>query len=441
MSDIVEITTPGEWLELLFARCLTGYLSLFSVEKTTGFRHVDWAPAADPGMLADAADSRAASCDVWYGVATRAERLGGGKRGGGSACALLPALFADLDVAGPNHKINDRLPKTLEEAMALLFRFPIRPSALVYTGGGIQPYWFLKDPLPAHEAKVALTRWEHKWKTLAAEKQLHIDSVFSLEHVFRVPGTWNRKHEPVAIYAKAYPERIYDFAELDVHLTDPPKKTPPKSDPTSNGHHAGGDRPGDAFNAAHTGGEVLAARGFTLARQDHDDDEHWSWPHAESATSATVYAEDGHTTIWSETFVSQYPKAEVRRPYDPFGLLTVCFFDGDHGRAGMALVDQGYGRRHIPDLSWLRPGDSNGSGDQAADDPATPADEWPAPVPLTGPEVGPPFDVNWLPRVVRDHVVALARETQTPPGMAARDGTGTHWHPRCAMGCTQEAGR
>jgi len=194
-DDVIDIVTPGEWFDLVFGRCTAGWISLFSIEKNTGQRHVDWAPVTERAILADAAESRAATCDVWYGVATRAERLDDGKRGGSADCLELPGLFADLDVAGPNHKCNDALPKTIGEAKELLADFPVAPTAIVYSGGGIQPYWLFDEPVPAEEARRVLVRWAYTWGQLAAKRDLHIDNVFDLARVLRVPGTWNRKCE------------------------------------------------------------------------------------------------------------------------------------------------------------------------------------------------------------------------------------------------------
>ncbi len=91
-----------------------------------------------------------------------------------------------------------------------------------------------------------------------------------------------------------------------------------------------------------------------VGRDDRGGDQHWRWPEAESDTSATVYGDDGHTTIWSETVRKKYPAVEVRRPYDPFGLYCVLFCGGDWSRATQELLDQGYGKRYVFDLGWLR---------------------------------------------------------------------------------------
>lgn len=52
------------------------------------------------------------------------------------------------------------------------------------------------------------------------------------------------------------------------------------------------------------------------------------------------------------------------------------------------------------------------------------APEWETPIPLDDP-VGPPFSVVSLPGVIRDHVAAVAEETQTPPDLAANVALGT----------------
>jgi len=166
----------------------------------------------------------------------------------------------------------------------------------------------------------------------------------------------------------------YDPSDLDDHLIDPPP--PPEPPAADRVPYIGPERPGDAFNAVRTGGELLQTIGCLMATRDRNGDEHWTRPGKDPrhGSSATVYADDGHTTIYSDTLTAQYPTLELRRPYDPFGLFTHLFHAGDWRASSDTLEQQGYGTkaRARDDLSWLGLGSQ---GDQTATTAPTPPPE------------------------------------------------------------------
>lgn len=338
-----EITL--RWLDELYRDVDDGWVSLFSVERdepTAGKRNVDWAPIGGLDVLAAIAIDRSLTCCVWFGVATRRENLGLA-RGGAADCVTLPALWVDIDVAGPNHADSTNLPTTIEDAWRLVRSFPEPATAVIATGGGLQAWWFLAEPAHIDAGTTTLlARWHATWDRLGGA--LHVDNVFDVARVMRLPGTSNRKHAAVDVeILECDYERRYGLDDLDRWLDDPP--APPEPSRARDVPYIGPERPGDAYSARHTGGQVLAELGFTLDHRDSNGDEQWTRPgkDARQGTSATVYAEDGHTTIWSDTCAARWPKLQVRRPYDPFGLLVVTRYDGDWHRAYEELLSQGYG--------------------------------------------------------------------------------------------------
>jgi len=102
-------------------------------------------------------------------------------------------------------------------------------------------------------------------------------------------------------------------------------------------------RPGDDFNAQHTGEEVLGWLGFTHAHTDHQGD-HWTRPGKDprQGASATVYP-DGGIAIWSSGVTDLYPQVELRKSYDPFGLWVATQFNGDFEACVRDLAASGYG--------------------------------------------------------------------------------------------------
>lgn len=351
-ATVEAVTTPADWLAHLYTDS-QGWLTLFSVDRATGEQHIDWAPADQTDQLAVMADKRAGTCCIWFGVATRTQRLEGWKRGGAADCLHIPGLWADLDIEGPNHKGSHQLPPTIQAAKQLLDDFPLRPSAVVKSGGGLQPWWLFREPLAVAEAAELLRSWGATWAELGRRRGWHVDNVFDVARIMRLPGTINRKNTPQLVTAKVDWSRRYNPEDFEPHLLDPP--APPDPGPARI-PYIGPERPGDAFNAVRNGGDILAAAGFTFARRSGDED-HWThpWKTPKEGTSATVYP-DGHTTLWSDTIVAHWPQAQLRRPYDPFGLYTVLFHDGDFSAAREALVAQGYGTRARADddFSWVK---------------------------------------------------------------------------------------
>lgn len=116
--------------------------------------------------------------NLYFGVATRVDATGGAL----SNCLALPALFVDLDF-----KISSEA-----ESRQRLASFPLMPSLVVATGGGLHCYWRLREPLDlrkdAGRARALLRRLAtHLGADLAAAEPARI---------LRIPGTYNFKYDP-----------------------------------------------------------------------------------------------------------------------------------------------------------------------------------------------------------------------------------------------------
>ena len=94
-------------------------------------------------------------------------------------CAELHALFIDLDFKD--------VPEA--EARVRLGAFPLHPTMVVASGGGLHAYWLLKEPLvlpdEADTAKTLLRRLAHFFGGDLASAEP--------ARVLRVPGSWNVK--------------------------------------------------------------------------------------------------------------------------------------------------------------------------------------------------------------------------------------------------------
>lgn len=404
--DITAIgVTPAQWLELLYGNAEPDqWLTVFAQDRANGTRHTMWRQVRHLAHLAEDAEWVADTSCVWFGVATRSHKIPG-KRGGGEDCVALPGLWVDIDIVGPNHARTD-LPATLDEAFDLIDTFPLPPTWVVETGGGLQPWWLFAEMIDVADMSDVLDAWAYTWTARAAARGWHLDNVFDLARIMRLPGTVNRKKggaSPVIAVPNA-PDARYGLDDLDQLLQTPPPAPVPVHRPT----YIGPSRPGDAFNAGVTCAKVLSAAGWTLSHTDRKTgNQQWTRPGKDTrdGTSATVYADDGHVTIWT----SSVPGLDERSAHDPFGLWTRLFHGGDFHKATKTALDMGYGTRYVDaDLltSWADVGPLNHVDDDEDDEPLVVLPDAPA------------FPLDALPAVMADVAREVSTATQTPIDLA-----------------------
>ena len=169
--------------------------------------------------------------DVYFAVGVQGQQpqSGRGKQAGVSA---LPCLWADIDVIGPNHAATN-LPPTLEDAWKIIEAIPFKPTIVVYSGGGIQPFWLFREPMETatDTARRAANRLSRGFQSLlagvAAGHGWSIDNTSDLCRLLRVPGTYNRKqaspvlvrHEVIDDGQRYNPSDFEDFVALEADPT------------------------------------------------------------------------------------------------------------------------------------------------------------------------------------------------------------------------------
>lgn len=147
-----------------------------------------------------------ADLNIYIGVATRRDASNGALRN----CSTLASLFVDLDFKNV----------TEAEARVRLASFPIPPSMIVASGGGLHVYWFLVDPIKLPEG-AALA----KALLCALADALGGDrTAAEPTRVLRVPDTLNHKAEYGAprgvVLEELHANRRYKIAEFE-DLIDP----------------------------------------------------------------------------------------------------------------------------------------------------------------------------------------------------------------------------
>ena len=120
-------------------------------------------------------------------------------RGYASTVTVMPGLWLDVDVASAAHeKLN--LPKTHEEAWAIIEKLPHSPSAKVTTGGGFHLYWLFREPwvIESEEERIKAASLVKGWQKyiigLSNEQGLAMDSTHDLPRILRPAGTINFKY-------------------------------------------------------------------------------------------------------------------------------------------------------------------------------------------------------------------------------------------------------
>jgi len=144
--------------------------------------------------------------DVWHGVNPLREGIPNWSNGTEADVTRLVALYCDLDLKS-DHKLKgfasiEDIDKVIDAVSAVL---GVRPSYVVMSGHGAQPYWPLD---PASAAEIAWPRAKALLKAfgdLVALKTedlfgdtVAVDSVYDLARRLRTPGTQNVKFDEVA---------------------------------------------------------------------------------------------------------------------------------------------------------------------------------------------------------------------------------------------------
>jgi hypothetical protein len=170
-----------EFLTVLFAD-LSGCIELRPIPDPAHIR--TFVPLDDGGFDPDAVVRYTDACNyrqlaAYYGVAVR---KAGATSGRSEDCTLIPALFVDADF---KHKGEDA-------TWARLAEFPLPPSIVVATGGGVHCFWLLDRPLPL-TATTAQTTRDLMRRLAAAVADVVDESVSEPARVLRLPGSFNYK--------------------------------------------------------------------------------------------------------------------------------------------------------------------------------------------------------------------------------------------------------
>jgi putative DNA primase/helicase len=233
------------FFQLLYNENVPGHLVLWTRQD----KKPHWLLANNLEAASRLAEHLSSTCDVYFGVALQDKEAAFAKwrkdnpyaprepttRGCSETAVALPGLWADVDVRGPAHKAIN-LPPSKAAARALIAEFPFPPPLVIDSGHGLQAWWLFRelwifDSEEERQHAQALAR--RFLATLQAIAQGHgwqIDPTADLARVLRVPGTFNRKLNPLPVRAVEYNETCrYNPSDFEEYLIDAsPTEDPPR---------------------------------------------------------------------------------------------------------------------------------------------------------------------------------------------------------------------
>jgi hypothetical protein len=140
--------------------------------------------------------------EAWFGVNPQAgpPRTAAG-RGKADQITRNAALWVDLDVKQNGCGTRETACAIVDDLSAII---GTRPSAQVASGHGLHAYWPISDalivtPEDLAAAEAIRRRWHRLVEIVAAARNAKVDNVFDLARVLRVPGSINRKGEPIPV--------------------------------------------------------------------------------------------------------------------------------------------------------------------------------------------------------------------------------------------------
>jgi hypothetical protein len=282
-----------------------GFLTLF-LKDTSGVTHTEYYQFFQLVEMVSRALLLNKTGEVWYSIGMQGKIAETG-RGKADSIIALPGFWLDIDMIDEAHsQIN--LPHNVENCISLFDSLHVKPTVIVHTGHGLHAYFLFKNPLelPSPEdnakAKILSRRFQVVFQSIAGKNGWKLDNTSDLSRVLRLPGTINRKREPVGVRVidelTDYSRR-YTVEELEAFVAEHEPKGVPKK-PTQPVQVAQDTEGGNPF--APDLDMIIAGCGFL--RHCRDDAATLPEPEWYAALSIVGRSRDGdrHAHDWSRSY-------------------------------------------------------------------------------------------------------------------------------------------
>lgn len=214
-----------QFLSRLWSGAAEGVLALVSISK--GGVHPIFATVKSYGGFLKVFTDQATVGDLYHCIGLLQGRPQKG-RGAETDVVAIPGLWFDLDCLEGKHNTKN-LPSR-EEALSLLKEFHLRPSLIVWSGGGLHVYWLFQEPLYFHTpeerqaGKDLSSRFQKMIILMGKKRGWKLDNTSDLVRVLRLPGTYNHKRGAVAVEIIEESGLRYKPEEFDV-VMEPVRET------------------------------------------------------------------------------------------------------------------------------------------------------------------------------------------------------------------------
>ena len=162
-----------------------------------------------------------AKLGAFFGVALRAQASLKTKKGDGAHCQTLTCAFVDAD-----HKHLGE-----DETIRRITASPLAPSMVVESGGGLHPYWILKQPFQLKNELATAKRW---LRHIAASVADVVDETVSEPtRVLRIPGSYNFKKEygePRLVTLSLHTHIVYTLDQIRTAFGEPAEPAKAEAD-------------------------------------------------------------------------------------------------------------------------------------------------------------------------------------------------------------------
>ena len=127
-------------------------------------------------------------CNVWYEINSSTAK----GRSKAEDISYLNAVWIDIDFKETGIQSEENAHELIDLISDLV---GVGPTAVVYSGHGLQPYWAIdpEEDFTQEAASSLLTRWGSFVRWVASSQGGSLDSVFDLPRIFRAPGSINYK--------------------------------------------------------------------------------------------------------------------------------------------------------------------------------------------------------------------------------------------------------
>lgn len=343
----LNLDQAREWLEIVYSET-PGLLHICSTADWRGrlFQPYDTEEALSYIQTLDAGKIEG----IYARACTLRQPPPAGGRGGDDLSFYLPGLWGDIDIAGPGHKTKNVLPPDIDEALRIVHISGLpAPSHWIHSGGGLYPWWLLKDPhliSDLEDARTLSAGWQQALRRAAELAGYHYGSgIGDLSRVLRIPGTINRKEgleRPCgSLEGWGWSGQLYTYEQLvDALAAVTPAPPPPRAiEAKFGGNSRDGERPGDEFNRTADWHDILLPQGWQWIRRMGD-----SWylrrpGKMSGGHSATLRVSTDRLYVFSE----EAQPFEPFKLYDKFSAYTLLEHGGDFSAAARTLATRGYG--------------------------------------------------------------------------------------------------